>query len=81
MGRDLLIAKNVRDPSDSSEPEVHGLLRETGHYRPWEKIILLPGSALKEEAGHFPDGDHRVSKAGVSLSTSCHGSSGAPSLV
>lgn len=60
MGRDLLVARSVRGPADSSEPEVHGHLHKTGHCRPWEKMILPPCSALR--AGGWspsPDSDHR----------------------
>lgn len=80
MDRDLLIARSMKGLANSSEPEDHGHLCKTGHYRPWDKIILSHFSALT--AGHC----HLtvllgLSRARVSLGTSSHGSSAGPSLV
>ena len=60
MGRDLLVARSVRGPADSSEPEVHGRLHKTGDCRPWEKMILPPCSALRAGGWSLlPDSNRR----------------------
>lgn len=44
--RDILTARSMEGPANSSELEGYGHLYKTGHYRPWEKIILSHFSAL-----------------------------------
>lgn len=49
-GMDLLIARSMKSPVSSSEPEDRGHLCKTGHYRPRRKLLCF--LALGAGAGH-----------------------------